>query len=352
MAYAAGGLVMPLAAFGLLASAPRTSAQIAVRLGAVLLPSQEVTPVAPGDAGGIGVGDLTIDASTGAVCVRYEVTGLSGPVVAAHIHSGGVAVSGPVLVTLSAGSGCVTTTPANAAAVVGAPGSHYLNVHTAASPDGAMRGQLTPTMFDVALTGPAEVPGPGDPDGTGIATVALDAANSRACVALRLNAVTLPATGAHIHTGAAGIAGPVVVPFTPPALAAAGSCGAAGASVVSAIAAAPTGHYVNIHNADFPSGAVRGQLTMRNAAVPTPPVASLTIPVGATVPATATTAAAETTVTTSPSTSSSTTSSTRPSAAAPTSPPTTLPATAPVVSAPQATADAAETVQDSPAFVG
>jgi hypothetical protein len=64
-----------------------------------------------------------------------------------------------------------------------------------------------------------------------------------------------PATLAHIHSGPAGVAGPVVVDFS-------GTLSGTTFDLAQAIAIAanPASFYVNVHNADFPAGAIRGQL--------------------------------------------------------------------------------------------
>jgi hypothetical protein len=66
------------------------------------------------------------------------------------------------------------------------------------------------------------------------------------------------ATASHIHKGAAGKAGPVLVPLG------AGfkrtGCTTAPAAVARAISAKPGAYYVNIHTPKFPAGALRGQL--------------------------------------------------------------------------------------------
>ena len=66
-------------------------------------------------------------------------------------------------------------------------------------------------------------------------------------------------TVAHIHDGAATTAGPPVVTLDPIA----SGCASADDELTSAILANPAGYYVNIHNADFPAGAVRGQLSAK-----------------------------------------------------------------------------------------
>src|SRR5215207_10623560 len=108
------------------------------------------------------------------------------------------------------------------------------------------------------LLGSDERPDPGDPDGSGAAAVTIDPADNSVCYDLAVAGIE-PATLAHIHRGARGVAGPVVVNFTPPTPTSSGSV-TADALLVEEILANPAGFYVNVHNASFPGGAVRGQL--------------------------------------------------------------------------------------------
>src|SRR5215470_852437 len=68
--------------------------------------------------------------------------------------------------------------------------------------------------YEVTLTGAKEFPGPGDPDGTGTAKVTVKGKTSEVCVVFKkvLN-ITLPSTGAHIHSGNSTTAGPIIVPL-------------------------------------------------------------------------------------------------------------------------------------------
>jgi hypothetical protein len=117
------------------------------------------------------------------------------------------------------------------------------------------------TALTAALTGGAEVPGPGDPDGTGTATIRLTAGEGRLCFNLAAMNITLPAAAAHIHLGAAGTAGGVVVGLQPPnASGTASGCVTVQRTLVNSILANPAAYYVNVHTADYPDGAIRGQL--------------------------------------------------------------------------------------------
>ena len=98
-----------------------------------------------------------------------------------------------------------------------------------------------------------------DPDGGGTAKVTVK--GEEVCYELAVSNIAV-ATAAHIHKGAAGASGPPVVPLTKPDAAGKSSgCATVAKDVAADIAANPAGYYVNVHNAEFPGGAVRGQLS-------------------------------------------------------------------------------------------
>ena len=113
------------------------------------------------------------------------------------------------------------------------------------------------------LTGLQEVPGPGDPDGTGTALVRVNATEARVCWELYARGIE-PATAAHIHRGAAGSAGPPVVPLaTPGADGRSEGCASVERGLAREMALRPYDFYVNVHNRPYPAGAIRGQLRGR-----------------------------------------------------------------------------------------
>lgn len=122
----------------------------------------------------------------------------------------------------------------------------------AAADDGAQ-----PLFAD--LSGAAEVPGPGDPDGSGVAVLLAKPGAGQLCYTLNVKRIE-PATAAHVHIGAAGTAGPVVIHLEAPSDGTTRACRSADPGLLEAIVADPAGYYVNVHNPAFPAGAVRGQL--------------------------------------------------------------------------------------------
>ena len=98
--------------------------------------------------------------------------------------------------------------------------------------------------------------------GTGNARLELNSGQQTICFAIHVADIALPATAAHIHRGAAGITGPIVVHLVAPnAHGVSTGCAHAPASLINAILQHPADYYVNVHNAPYPDGAVRGQLS-------------------------------------------------------------------------------------------
>ena len=122
------------------------------------------------------------------------------------------------------------------------------------------------TTFTADLTAEAEVPNPGPDGATGSAVVTVDDETNEVCFELTIDGLGAQDTiiAAHIHEGAEGVAGDVVVPlFTePPTGEMTGCVQDVDPAIVAAITADPAGYYVNIHTEQFPDGAVRGQLVV------------------------------------------------------------------------------------------
>ncbi|WP_293678353.1 CHRD domain-containing protein [uncultured Phenylobacterium sp.] len=100
-----------------------------------------------------------------------------------------------------------------------------------------------------------------DPDGMGHANFKVDTAKNEVCYDVSVEKIAA-ATAAHIHKGAAGASGPPVVMMkAPDAAGKVSGCATAAADVVQDIVAHPANYYVNVHNAEFGGGAIRGQLS-------------------------------------------------------------------------------------------
>ncbi len=114
------------------------------------------------------------------------------------------------------------------------------------------------TVLQTELSGEEEVPGPGDPDGSGSATVIVIPPDT-ICYTLTAEGIE-PATAAHIHQAPPGEAGPVVLPLEAPTSGVSGGCTEADPELVSNLQENPDEYYVNVHNEEYPEGAIRGQL--------------------------------------------------------------------------------------------
>ncbi|MCW3015774.1 MAG: hypothetical protein JWO02_2866 [Solirubrobacterales bacterium] len=121
---------------------------------------------------------------------------------------------------------------------------------------GSIAAAQSTTTLKASMTGKAEVPGPADANGKGSATIKIT--GTKVCYTLSYSNIGTP-NASHIHRGATGKAGSVVVALftgTPKKSA----CVTTTSSLAKQIAQKPASFYVNIHNKAFPNGAIRGQL--------------------------------------------------------------------------------------------
>jgi hypothetical protein len=113
------------------------------------------------------------------------------------------------------------------------------------------------------LSGNAEAPGPGDQDGKGKAKITLKMEGHQVCWEIKVKKIILPAAAAHIHLGAKGVPGPVVVTLSAPdARGVSSGCTMVDHELHMNLHMHPEQYYVNVHNSAFPAGAVRGQLSL------------------------------------------------------------------------------------------
>jgi len=221
------------------------------------------------------------------VCFAESWTHLTTPM-ASHIHAGAAGVAGPVKIALFTGAipasisaltGCTTSDAATLAAIKANPGSFYVNIHTPLFPAGAGRGQLRrvhdvddlhvsfgdESNFAAFAKGANEVPVAGAPDGRAVARFRITTDSVRFDLSWR--GFTSP-FASHIHSGVAGMAGPVVVPFfatattdgLPPTLNGVTGSVMAAPDLLAQIRKNPAAFYFNMHTAAFKAGVARGQL--------------------------------------------------------------------------------------------
>jgi hypothetical protein len=116
--------------------------------------------------------------------------------------------------------------------------------------------------LEASLSGHNESP-MADPDGSGKAELRLDRAKKRVCFELRVKKIGGTVVAAHIHKGAAGVNGGIKVPLIEGEKTGSkfeGCVKNVKKSLIGAILKHPRQYYVNVHTADFPLGAIRGQL--------------------------------------------------------------------------------------------
>lgn len=90
-----------------------------------------------------------------------------------------------------------------------------------------------------------------------------------------------PVVGVHVHRGAEGVNGPVVVDFGPNELALMGCVTDERAilgPIVAGLLADPGGYYLDVHTADHPDGAIRGQLVPEPSINPSSTTTTTTLP--------------------------------------------------------------------------
>lgn len=307
-------LLFPLAA---LADPPQT-----IVLKTALLAANEVPPIAGLTA--TGAATLTVTANrdgngvvtSGTVDFDINYSGFAPGTTftGLHVHNGSSTAAGPVVIGTNLGAGVnsvlsptgsgnifrrVVVDGTNATqlaflqGLVAQPQRYYANLHTTVNPGGAIRGQLgaATLVFRTLMSPDQEVPPVTGTTAQGVATTTINVNRDSTGAVISgtvdfdvayqfPTAVTL--TGLHIHRGAAGIAGPVVISSglgsgnnsipLDPASCSNGVCSgniyrradvlstdATGLSTLNGILADPTGFYVNMHTTANPGGVIRGQ---------------------------------------------------------------------------------------------
>jgi hypothetical protein len=244
---------------------------------------QEV-PAVENDALGLAIGTISSDLTE--MSYALLVDNPTGPFTAAHIHKAALGEGGGVVLDLDDDifgqflfNEGVAITPEFLADYL--RGDLYFNVHTAAAPNGEVRGQLYRVARDgyvYDLCQEQEVDEPvnaGNASGSGM--FAFNRDYDEAHLMAVVNQLSSTFQGSHIHNGAVGTNGPVVFDFTQ-RWSNSGSFFYVTEEFTSDLAAIiQSGNaYVNIHTTNNPGGEVRGQLVK----APDCPFSSAVVDVG------------------------------------------------------------------------
>lgn len=263
----AGSVVLAFALAAVGGAAARSQANT-LRIAGAMSAANEI-PTPKGDvsnARGTFTATLTKSGTGAELSWRLEFSGLSGNAIAAHIHVAAPGVAGPVRVPLCAPcSSGVTGTATITADVLDAilTGRAYVNVHTPTNPAGEIRDQVgVVANVNTTLRAAQERPRPkgrlAKAKGTFAATVTRTGTSGVITWRLTFSKLSGRAIAAHIHSGARGKAGPVIVPLCAPCRSGARGRATVSESVLNALESGRT--YVNVHTKKNAAGEIRGQL--------------------------------------------------------------------------------------------
>lgn len=208
-----------------------------------------------------GLGVIAVDPVTKLADITLTFANIAPT--AAHVHTAPITGNGPVTIPFG--------TPTNNKYTVSGfqmtdamlsdmrNKAMYFNIHTTALPGGEIRGQVGYQVRVAAMNGTNEVPPViGAVSGVGFAAYDVDAKTVFASTTV----AGFTPSAAHIHRGAAGTNGPVIVPFQ---VEGSGltwtSNGFVALPDADALLLFSDGLYMNAHSTVLPAGVVRGQLS-------------------------------------------------------------------------------------------
>jgi hypothetical protein len=217
--------------------------------------SQQVPAIA---SSATGTSSLSLNRVTKELSGTVVLSGMTAT--AAHVHMGAAGTNGAVVFTMTLTATGATLAPmvlTDAQIVSYDAGLLYVNVHSAAFPGGELRGQAGREVFTAKLSGVQQSPAVSSMS-AGVGSVILDPKTGLIEAKLTLTGFT--ATAAHIHTGALGDNGGVLVDMH--SHAAGEYVGHPTTPLTAAeIASLRAGNlYFNAHSATNPGGEVRGQI--------------------------------------------------------------------------------------------
>jgi CHRD domain-containing protein len=262
------GVVSTASALVMTGGAGARSQATSINIDAAMTAANE-TPTPKGDvsgARGTFTATLTKTDTGASMSWRLEFSNLSGQAIAAHIHVADRGKPGPVRVPLCAPctSGVTGTTNIDASVLDAIQTDRaYVNVHTPTNPAGEIRDQVAiVATVKTTMRAKQEVPRPKGKvkRAVGTFTATVTRSGTSAVIAWRLTfrRLTGRAVAAHIHSGARGKPGAVIVPLCAPCRSGMRGTATVDASVVSALESGRT--YVNVHTKKNPAGEIRGQI--------------------------------------------------------------------------------------------
>jgi CHRD domain/Bacterial Ig domain len=225
-----------------------------------------------------GTGELTFDLINGSVTGGVNITGITATL--AHIHRGYAGTAGPVIVNFVRSPTDPTRWEPQAGGMLTADqitelmtGKLYVNVHSAAYPQGEIRGQIQPDNIDVVtsvMNGSAVVPAV-TTAASGIAAATLDSLAGNATVHVNATGVD-DATEAHVHKAAAGANNATAFISLSKDAANLGHWSTEAQPITASDRTDfnANGWYVDIHTPANTAGAIRGQLSPTAVAPPPP----------------------------------------------------------------------------------
>lgn len=288
---------------------------------ALMQPQNETPPISDASSGNVIIwahGTLDANGAVSSGTIDFDVQAkFSGPVTVTglHIRNGAAGAAGPIVIPtdVNGADKSITvdstgrvhifkqvqvpsvTPPAislqTIADLLANPQNYYVNIQTATNSAGAMRGQLVPADARVLMgfmSTANEVP-PANVSGSGVASVlvlrgrAADGSVPLATAIFNLDYQKFDAgtifTGFHIHNGAAGVNGPVIINtglsgtntvtvdstgagnlnFTVP-MSPLDASFATEVATVNSLFTTPANQYINIHTTQFPGGVMRDQM--------------------------------------------------------------------------------------------
>ncbi|MEZ5016404.1 MAG: CHRD domain-containing protein [Flavipsychrobacter sp.] len=234
----------------------------------VMLNGMNEVPAVTTNARGIGV--FMLQKHEGKLSIKVVVDGLSGTITGAHLHKGAAGTNGPVvenLTTMINGNTIMADVDPTAYLSDLKNGDIYLNVHTAANAGGEIRGQLMMqpyVQFDAMLDTAQETTAvTGMANGMGVASLRINYTFDTLWYDAQLNDLTGSIQAAHLHNGALGTSGGVVIGIP---------SGSINGNVISGMFTGADlsdslmnyllegSIYLNVHTTANPAGEVRGQV--------------------------------------------------------------------------------------------